>query len=128
LVNSFVRNTLLPSVLWGIIVNCAYLSYVIFNVPVQISIILLPILAGAYLCWFSSDLKSGFISTVIFIAIMLFFMYFSLSMPLYLGVFSDTEYMDIFNFMILLSVLRNILVIVFFTFISYIVTFFIKGD
>ena len=55
-------------------------------------------------------------------------MYLSLGTPMYLGVFNDQGYVDIFNFMILLSILRNIIVISFFTFISYIVTFFIKGE
>ena len=128
MVSDFIKNNLISSILWSIIVNCAYLSYVVFNIPVQIPIILFPIFAGAYFHWFSSDLKEGFISSVFFIILVFIFMYLSLGTPMYLGVFNDQGYVDIFNFMILLSILRNIIVISFFTFISYIVTFFIKGE
>jgi len=123
----FVYDSLISSISWGIIVNCAYLAHVVLNIPAEFSVIFLPILVGFYFSWFSDDLKKGFISMLLFVLLLFVLMYITLSLPVYFGVFYEASYVDLFNFVLFLSIIRNLIIVVFFAFISYIVTIFIKG-
>lgn len=122
-----VYDDFFQSIAWSVIVNCAYLSHVVLNVPSAFSVIFLPVLAGFYFSWFSEDLKRGFVSMLLFFLLLFLLMYVTLSLPVYFGVFLEASYVDLFSFIVLLSMLRNLIVIVFFAFISFIAAFFVKG-
>lgn len=125
--SSFIYDAFLPAFSWSLIVNCVYLAHVVLNFPVELSVIFLPVLVGFYFSWFLDDLKRGFMSLIMFVLLLFILMYVTLSLPIYFGVFYEPSYVDLFNFMVVLSVLRNLIIIMFFTFISYIATIFIKG-
>ena len=123
----FVYDSLIPSISWSIIVNCAYLAHVVLNIPAEFPVIFLPILVGFYFSLFSDDLKRGFMSLLLFVLLLFVLMYVTLSLPVYFGVFYEASYVDLFNFVLFLSIIRSLILVVFFAFISYITTIFIKG-
>ena len=104
---------------WAIIINSAHMSVIVYNLPRELSTLLFPAVAGAYM-GLRFGLKKGLVSVVLYLIITAALLYLLMSMPSRLGII-DPEFIPLFDLIIGFKVIRSIILVSLFSVIFEIV-------
>ncbi len=101
---------------WAIMVNSVHMSAMVYGLPAELSTLVVPAFAGAYM-GLRFGLKKGLISNMLFLLITTIILYTLLDLPSRLGILSP-EFVPLFDLIIGLKVIRSIILISLFSIVT----------